>query len=209
MFDWITGWIEAIGPWGVALLMFLENVFPPIPSELVMPLAGFQAAKGEANILVMIAAGSIGSLAGATFWYYVGLWYGRDRLRRLAARYGRWITITPQELDQAEAWFSRYGGGAVFFGRLVPTVRTLISVPAGLTEMPLPRFLAYSAAGTVLWTTFLALLGYLLEAQYHRVEAWLDPVSTAVVVAIVLLYIWRVATYSRRVARGEGYDRTR
>ena len=132
-------------------------------------------------------------------WYWVGKAIGADRLRRLAARHGRWLTVSPDELDQARAWFDRHGGAAVFLGRLVPTVRTFISVPAGISDMPFTRFLAYSLAGTALWTTVLTLAGYILESQYEKVSAWLNPVSTVVVVAIAALYLWRVATYRRRV----------
>ena len=106
--------------------------------------------------------------------------------------------MTPGELDRADAWFDRHGGVAVFLGRLVPMVRTLISIPAGLSEMPLGRFLAWSWLGTLIWTTLLALAGYLLEDAYHRVEGWVNPVSTVVVLGIVGLYLWRVATWGRR-----------
>lgn len=200
MFDWITGFLDAIGPVGVALMMFLENVFPPIPSELIMPLAGFNAARGPGNIVVTIAAGSVGSLAGALMWYYIGLWIGKDRVCQLTQRHGRWVTMSPQEFDQADAWFTRHGGSAVFIGRLVPTVRTFISVPAGMAPMPLAKFLAYSAAGTVIWTGLLAVLGYLLESQYTLVQGWVDPASTAVIVGIAAFYLYRVVTFDRRVS---------
>ena len=198
MFDWITGWIEAMGAFGVALLMFLENVFPPIPSELVMPLAGFNAARGDMNLWVIIAAGSIGSLAGAALWYWVGAKVGMDRLRRLSERHGRWVGIAPEELDRTADWFHRHGGTAVLIGRLIPTIRTLISIPAGIHHMPLGRFLAWSAVGTVAWTALLTLLGYWLEGGYEAVQSWMNPISTAVVVGIVLFYLWRVVTYDRR-----------
>lgn len=198
MFDWITALIDQLGLPGVALMMFLENVFPPIPSELIMPLAGFNAAQGRMGLVGVILAGTLGSLAGAVLWYLLGRAVGTARLRRLAARHGRWLTVTPGELDRADAWFDRHGGMAVFLGRLVPTVRTLISIPAGLSEMPLGRFLLWSGLGTLIWTTFLALAGYLLEDAYHRVENWVNPVSTVVVVGIVGLYLWRVATWGRR-----------
>lgn len=198
MFDWITALIDQLGLPGVALMMFLENVFPPIPSELIMPLAGFNAAQGRMGLVGVILAGTLGSLAGAVLWYLLGRAVGTARLRRLAARHGRWLTVTPGELDRADAWFDRHGGMAVFLGRLVPTVRTLISIPAGLSEMPLGRFLAWSGLGTLIWTTLLALAGYLLEDAYHRVENWVNPVSTVVVVGIVGLYLWRVATWGRR-----------
>ncbi|SHJ00893.1 DedA family protein [Wenxinia saemankumensis] len=207
MFDWITGWIDSMGAFGVGLLMFLENVFPPIPSELVMPLAGFNAARGDMSLILVILAGSIGSLAGAALWYWIGAKFGMDRLRRLSERHGRWVGISPEELEKAQGWFDRHGGIAVLIGRLIPTVRTLISVPAGINGMGLPKFLGYSAVGTVAWTALLAGLGYWLESGYEAVEAWLNPISTAIVVGIVALYLWRVVTYDRRRAkRGDRAD---
>ncbi len=146
MFDWVTGFLEQGGYVVVALLMFLENVFPPIPSELIMPLAGFNAAQGEQNIVLVIVAGSIGSLAGALLWYYIGLWIGLERLKRFSRRHGRWLTLTPDEIDQADAWFDAYGGWAVLVGRLIPTVRTFISVPAGMSGMRLGKFLIFTAS---------------------------------------------------------------
>jgi membrane protein DedA with SNARE-associated domain len=198
MFDWISAFIDSVGLLGVTLLMFLENVFPPIPSELIMPLAGFNAARGQQNLIAVIISGSIGSLAGALLWYWIGRRIGSDRLKRLARRHGRWWTITPGEVDQSNDWFQHYGGLAVLIGRLVPTVRTFISVPAGVADMPLSRFLAYTTVGTVAWTTLLTLAGYWLESQYTKVSAWLNPVSTGVVVILAAWYLWRVATYRPR-----------
>ncbi|EKE44715.1 SNARE associated golgi family protein [Oceaniovalibus guishaninsula JLT2003] len=199
MFDFISGIIAQVGYLGIAFLMFAENVFPPIPSELIMPLAGFNAASGELGLIGVLLAGIAGSLAGAVFWYWIGLKIGAERIRRLAARHGRWLTVSPQEFDQAQDWFNRYGALAVLIGRLIPTVRTFISVPAGLQPMPLGKFVFYSTLGTAAWTAFLTLAGYFLESQYSRVSDWLNPVSTVVVVAIVGIYLWRVATYRRRV----------
>ncbi len=199
MFDWISGVIDQMGYLGIAVLMFAENVFPPIPSELIMPLAGFNAARGTMNFWGVLSAGVAGSLAGAILWYWIGRKVKARRIRRLAARHGRWLTVSPDEFDSAQGWFDRHGGMAVFLGRLIPTVRTFISVPAGLLPMPLGTFLAYTTIGTTLWTAFLTGAGYLLESQYERVQAWLNPVSTAVVVGLVAFYLWRVATYRRRV----------
>ncbi len=203
MFDWISEVIDKMGYAGIALLMFAENVFPPIPSELIMPLAGFNAARGAMNFWGVLAAGIVGSLAGAVLWYWIGRKLKARRIRHLAARHGRWLTVSPDEFDRAQGWFDRHGGMAVFVGRLIPTIRTFISVPAGLLPMPLGIFLAYTTAGTTIWTTFLTAAGYFLESQYERVQAWLNPVSTAVVVGIVALYAWRVATYRRRVPEPE------
>lgn len=200
MFDWVTGLVEQTGYLGIAFLMLAENVFPPIPSELIMPLAGFTAARGELNVVGVLLAGAVGSLAGALVWYYVGLWLGEERLKRWAARHGRWLTVTPGEVDQATAWFRRHGYLAVLFGRLVPAVRTLISVPAGIARMGLPIFLLYSGIGTVVWTTFLLAGGYLLEGRYQQVQEWLNPVSNAVIIVLVAWYLYRVVTFRREVA---------
>lgn len=201
MFDLITGLIERSGYLGIMLLMFAENLFPPIPSELIMPLAGFTAARGELDLALVIAAGTAGSLAGALLWYCLGLWIGCERLRRWAATHGRWFTIGPDEVDEARAWFDRHGAKAVFFGRLIPAIRTLISVPAGLAEMPLGRLLLYSALGTAIWSSALALAGYLLEDRYQAVSAYVNPVSNVVIGLIAAYYVYRVATFRRRPSR--------
>lgn len=192
MFDWITSMIEGGGAFAIAALMLLENVFPPIPSELIMPLAGFNAARGGTSLLAVILAGAAGSLAGAWMWYLVGRAYGANRLRRMIARHGRWLTMTPAELERAQQWFDRHGRSAVFLGRLFPTVRTLISVPAGLARMFMPRFILFSALGSLLWCSALALAGYWLESRYEQVSAWLNPVSTIIVITLISVYIWRV-----------------
>jgi membrane protein DedA with SNARE-associated domain len=195
--DWITGF-EKMGTLGIVLLMFAENVFPPIPSELIMPLAGFSAARGELNLLMVIIAGSIGSLLGALLWYYIGRKIGAERLERWAAKHGRWLTLSPKEVEQSCAWFNRHGGKAVFIGRLIPAVRTLISVPAGIARMPLGSFLLYSAAGTILWTALLATAGYFLESQYEKVAHWMNPISNVVIGLVVLGYLYRVVRFRQR-----------
>jgi len=201
VFDWITRMVEATGHVGVFLLMLAENVFPPIPSELVMPLAGFVAARGDLSLVGVVLAGTAGSLLGTTLWYWLGRRLGAAGLKRFATRHGRWLTLTPDEIDQACGWFNRHCGAAVLFGRLAPTVRTLISVPAGFVGMPLPRFLAYSAIGSAGWTAALAGAGYLLEDGYTAVSAYVNPVSNAVFGGIALWYVYRVATFRRRTAR--------
>jgi membrane protein DedA with SNARE-associated domain len=200
MFDWTTGLVEQTGYFGVLLLMLAENVFPPIPSELIMPMAGFTAHQGQLNIIGVIAAGTVGSVLGALFWYYIGRWVGLDRLKHWTGRHGRWLTIAPDEVDQAKRWFDRHAGLAVFFGRLVPAVRTLISVPAGIAGMSLVSFLLYSTAGTGIWTALLAGAGYMLGSQYELVQGWLNPVSNVVAGALVLVYLYRVFTFGRRGA---------
>lgn len=202
MFDWITGLIESTGYLGIALLMLLENVFPPIPSELIMPFAGFAAARGDLSLILVILAGTVGSVAGALLWYFVGRWLGGDRIKRFAARHGRWLTLSPDEVDRAQDFFNRHCGKAVVIGRLVPGVRTLISVPAGIVGMGMTRFLLYSTLGTAVWTALLAGAGYLLESGYEQVSGWLNPVTNVILGAAVLWYLYRVVTFKPR--RGDG-----
>ena len=195
MFDWIVGVIERTGYVGIALLMLLDNLFPPIPSELIMPLAGYTAARGDLDIVLVILSGTVGSILGALAWYYAGLWIGADRMRRFVAAYGRWLTLTPRDVHQAREFFQRHGHLAVFVGRVVPTIRTLISVPAGMAAMPLPSFLFWTSLGTTVWTALLAAAGYLLRSQYDTVADYLNPVSTAVFVLLFAWYVYRVVTF--------------
>jgi membrane protein DedA with SNARE-associated domain len=200
MFDWITGFMETTGYFGIALLMFAENVFPPIPSELIMPLAGFSAARGDLSLLLVILAGSAGSVAGALLWYGIGHWLGLDRLKRLSASHGRWLTLSPQEIDKVENFFSRHSGKVVLFGRLLPAVRTFISIPAGIAGMAVPKFLIYSTLGTFAWTAALAGAGYLFESEYAQISAWLNPAANAVLGGAVTWYLYRVVTFRSRTA---------
>lgn len=195
MVDWVTNLIESGGYLTIAFLMLLENVFPPIPSEIVMPAAGLAAAQGDLNIVLVVLSGSIGSLAGAYFWYWIGVKVSAERLKRWAAEHGRWLTLTPKEIDHVDAWFDEHGHKAVLIGRLVPTVRTLISVPAGLTGMSVGRFLVYSAIGTSVWTALLAGAGYWLEEGYQQASHIINPLSTAITVGLVAWYLYRVATF--------------
>lgn len=201
MINEITSLIEAGGYVGVALLMLVETVFPPLPSEIIMPVAGAAAAEGRMSLPLTTLAGAGGSLAGATAWYAVARALGAARLKRWAARHGRWLTLTPEEVDASCGWFRRHCGKAVLFGRLVPTVRSLISLPAGFAGMGLAPFLAYSAVGAAAWSGLLAGAGFLLRDQHARVANWLDPVSAAVLAGLLLWYFYRVATFRRGAAR--------
>lgn len=192
MFDFITNLIDTMGALGVGLVMFLENVFPPIPSELVMPLAGFNAAQGRVSLVAVFLVGTLGSVLGAWLWYEVGRKLGRDRLQRFIGRYGVWLTLSQDDVARAIAWFERHDKAATFFGRMIPGVRTLISVPAGLAGMGLTRFLIYTTAGSALWNMALIAAGYLLESQYDRVETYLNPVTNIILAVIAIGYIYRV-----------------
>jgi len=195
MFDWVLSVIEGWGYPGVFLLMLAENLFPPIPSEVIMPLAGYLAATGKLSFLPTVLVGTLGSVLGTSFWYLIGAWIGAPRLKRWAARYGRLLTLAPSDIDKAQAWFDRHGGTAVLVGRMIPAVRTLISVPAGVARMPLGRFLGFTIAGSLLWTLILTTAGLVLEANYHLVADVIDPLSKLVVVTVVLVYLYRVVTW--------------
>jgi membrane protein DedA with SNARE-associated domain len=195
MFDWIISAVEDSGYLGILLLMFGENVFPPVPSELIMPLAGFLAAKGELNVFLVVLCGTLGTALGTLPWYYLGKWLGRDRLERWAAQHGRWLTIAPKEVDDAHRWFQLHGTKAVLIGRLIPAVRTLISIPAGIAEMPLTRFIAFTLLGSAIWTSFLTSVGYLLEDQYRLVGSYLNPMTSIIIALMLLYYFYRVATF--------------
>ena len=192
MFDWVVSTIESWGYLGVFVLMVAENVFPPIPSEVIMPLAGFLAGSGKLSLVLTMLVGTAGSVLGTLMWYYIGLWFGEERLKRFAARHGRLLTLSPGDIDAAHGWFQGHGAMAVFFGRMIPAIRTLISVPAGLARMPIWQFLLYTTIGSALWTGVLTLAGLALHENYARVADWVDPLSTLVVVVVVAVYVWRV-----------------
>ncbi|MBS1303120.1 DedA family protein [Loktanella sp. SALINAS62] len=192
MFDFITRLIDAAGAFGVGLVMLLENVFPPIPSELVMPLAGFQAAQGRMSLIAVFILGTIGAVLGAYLWYLVGQMLGQRRIEDFIDRHGVWLTLEVEDIRRAVAWFDRHDKAAVFFGRMVPGVRTLISVPAGLSGMGLTRFFIYTTLGSALWNAALIAAGYLLSANYDRVAAFLNPVTNILLLGILGFYVWRV-----------------
>lgn len=209
MADWIAQTFTTLGYWGIALAMFLENVFPPIPSEAVLPAAGMTARRGQLSVWGVIAAGFVGSLAGAVLWYYIGLWVGTERLRRWADRKGKYIGFSSKDIDRADAWFDRWGGPAVFVGRMIPGVRTLISVPAGFSEMPLGRFLAYSAAGTALWSAILVMVGWWLGQSAKMVEQAISWAGIVVFIAIAFWLgrrIWKARNHYRRRRQRSGRD---
>lgn len=187
MSEWILTVMEQLGLAGVAFLMFLENVFPPIPSELIMPAAGFAAALGKMNIVAVIVAGTLGSVLGALPLYYLGTIFNEQRLLVLAQKYGKYFLIKPEDVTNANAWFNKYGKAVIFFGRMIPAIRSLISIPAGMNRMPMLPFLALTAVGSAIWTTLLAYAGFVLGANYDKVEAFISPISKIVVVVVLLI----------------------
>lgn len=193
MVEWITNTMNALGYLGIGLLMFLENLFPPIPSELIMPLAGFTVAQGKMNFQYAVLAGVVGTVLGTLIWYYAGILVGEERLRSLADRHGKWLGLSGDDIDKANRWFYRHGTKTVLLCRLVPGIRTIISLPAGISRMRLVPFLVYSTIGTTLWTTLLTYAGYMLGEHYDLVDEYLAPVSKIVLGGLVVAgVVWVV-----------------
>ena len=192
-----------LGYTAIFAAMFLENLFPPIPSELIMPLGGVYVQQGQLDLLPVVMAGLLGTVLGAFPWYGIGRLINEERIEQWLKRHGHWIGINPEELARSRRWFSRYGTALVFWGRLIPGIRTLISVPAGIELMPLAPFLIWTTAGSAIWTLLLTLAGMVLGEGYSSVEIWIEPVSKVVkvllVIALVACAIWLgLRTWRRR-----------
>jgi membrane protein DedA with SNARE-associated domain len=200
--DWVTDLMQTAGAPGAALAIALENLFPPLPSELFLPLAGFTAAQGKMSLPAAIVWTTVGSVAGALVLYWLGSLLGRDRVRRIASRMP---LVRVSDVDRTEAWFLRNGYRAVFFGRMIPVFRSLISIPAGIERMRMAPFLAYTAAGSLLWNTALILAGYLLGDNWHLVEQYVGLVSKAVLgLAAVAIMFFVVARISKSKSKSKG-----
>ena len=190
-----------LGYGAIFAAMFLENLFPPIPSELIMPLGGFYVQQGQLQFIPVVLAGLIGTVLGALPWYGIGRLINEQRIEQWLDKHGRWIGISSEELARSRRWFSRYGTALVFWGRLVPGIRTLISVPAGIELMPMAPFLIWTTAGSLIWTLLLTIAGMVLGEGYSYVEDWIAPVSKVIKVGLVIavlaggiwlaLRIWR------------------
>ena len=201
MADWVIRLIEQSGYLGVAFLMFLETIFPPIPSEVIMPVAGVAAAQGRMTLPWVIAAGTAGAMLGNIVWYLAARALGIIRLRPFIEKHGRWLTMNWQEVERAERWFRQHGTFFVFLGRMLPTVRSLVSVPAGLLKMRFKSFFIASTLGTAGWTAMLATAGYQLRQNYGEIDSLIGPVSNAVIITLVLGYLWRVWRFKPPVDR--------
>jgi membrane protein DedA with SNARE-associated domain len=187
---WVSEVVRSFGYVGVAFLMLAENLFPPIPSEVILPLTGFLIGQGDLAFVPALVVATAGSLAGALVLYALGRWGGRE----LILRYGGVLRIKEADLVRADEWFDRYGGAVVLFGRMVPGVRSLVSIPAGLSEMPLGRFVLLSALGSCMWNALLMGVGRLLGENWSQVASVVGSVSNIVVAllaaAAVVLGIW-------------------
>jgi len=197
MSDWVVRLIDQTGYLGIGFLMFLETIFPPIPSEVIMPVAGVAAGQGRLHYGLVVACGTAGAMLGNIVWYLAARALGLERLHPFIDRWGRWLTITWPEVQRADAWFRRNGIFFVFLGRMLPTVRSLVSVPAGLLHMRFRNFVLASAIGTAGWTAMLAGAGYKLGENYSDINAFLGPASNAILFILAAGYVWRVWTHRR------------
>jgi len=187
---WVSDVISSIGYAGVAFLVALESVFPPIPSEVVLPFAGFYAGRGDASVPGMMLAATVGSVVGAWILYGLAAWIGPDRLRAFVVRRGRWFGVKEPDLDRAEAWFDRRADAAVLFGRCVPLVRSIVSIPAGFRRMPFLRFTLYTALGSLVWNVALVGAGAVLGSRWEQVGSVMAVFQWVVIVAVVGLVGW-------------------
>lgn len=185
--DWAVSLMVVIGPAGAGVAIALENLFPPLPSEVILPMAGLAASRGSFSLFEALAWTTAGSIAGALLLYGLGAWLGVARLRAIAAKVP---LLDPADIDRTVAWFGRHGGKAVFFGRMIPVFRSLISIPAGITRMPVWRFTLLTAAGSLLWNTIFVLSGYFLGASWHIVERYADILQYVVIAVAGLAVAW-------------------
>lgn len=198
MTEFILNLIAWGGYFGIFLLMALENIIPPIPSEVIMGLGGMAVARGDMAIVPLVLIGTAGTTAGNYFWYYLGRRIGYERFRPFIARYGRWLTLEWRDVEAMHRIFLKHGHWIIFVFRFLPAFRTIISLPAGMTRMPLGKFLVWTFAGSAIWNSFLAGAGLTLGLRFEELERFVGPIAVATIVLVVACYLWRVATWTPR-----------
>jgi len=203
MIDWAANLIDTIGLVGVAVLIALESIVPPIPSELVLLLSGFNVSEGRFGFVTAIVAATVGSVAGALALYGVGAWVSEDRLERFLATIGRFVGLRRDDIDRGFRWFERHGKAVVFFGRLIPLVRSVVSLPAGADRMPLRTFVPYTLAGSLLWNTIWITVGRELGANWRKAERWGEVIELAAIVVLVVALVVLVVRSRRARQRTE------
>ncbi|WP_298090789.1 DedA family protein [uncultured Sphingomonas sp.] len=201
MTDFILNLIAWGGYFGIFLLMALENVVPPVPSEVIMGLGGMAVARGDMAMIPLILWGTLGTTAGNYFWYYIGRHIGYERFRPFIDRHGRWLTMEWEDVERLHRFFVKHGQWVVFVFRFMPAFRTIISLPAGMTRMPLWRFLLWTFAGSTIWNAILAYAGLLLGSRFEVLDRYVGPAAVALTVMIIIGYIWRVITWKPRAGR--------
>lgn len=201
MTQFILEWIAWGGYFGIFLLMALENVVPPIPSEVIMGFGGIAVARGHMAMLPLLLWGTAGTTAGNVFWYVIGRRMGYARFRGVVERHGRWLTLEWDDVERLHRFFAKRGGWVVFVFRFLPTFRTMISLPAGMAGMPAWQFLAWTFAGSIIWNGMLAAAGFWLGTRFDQLDRYVGPAGVALTVLAAAAYLYRVATWKPRAQR--------
>jgi len=191
--EYITKAVESnstIAYLSISLAMFLENIIPPIPSEIIMPLGGFFVYQQKLNFYILVFSGLLGTIAGSLPWYYLGKLVNEKRISNFLDKRGKYLGITSDDLAKSKRWFDKYGVSLVFWGRLVPGIRTLISVPAGMELMPLKRFLVWTTLGSLIWVSLLTYAGYIFGENYHIIDTYLDQIKYFVKPILILIFVY-------------------
>lgn len=196
--DWAIRLMETLGYPGIAIIVFLENLFPPIPSEVVLPFSGFMTTTGTVGFIGVTVAATTGSLLGAVALYALGGMFGRDRVYRFVERYQRYLGVKPEQVSRAESWFENYGSRTVFICRMIPILRSLISIPAGLVRMNVLRFSLYTLCGSLIWNTVLIALGALLGVSWPLVAVWVGHLQTGIGIVIIAVAVILFVRYMKR-----------
>ena len=198
MTDWFLDTLEQWGYIGIFVWMALENIIPPIPSEVIMGFAGIAVAHGKLDFTGVMIAGTLGSTIGNYFWYWIGRYIPLERLRPFVERNGRWLTVEWEDVERIDRFFFRHGQWLIFVLRFAPFGRSIISLPAGISNMPRWKFVIWTLGGTAIWNLFLTGADYWLGANFREAESWTGPAAAVLIGAIVVWYIWRVATWKAR-----------
>jgi membrane protein DedA with SNARE-associated domain len=201
--DAVVGLMDVIGPYGAGIGIAAENLFPPLPSEAILPLAGLAASRGAFALWEAILWTTVGSIVGALVLYGIGAWFGLERLRKVADKLP---LVNVKDVDRTVEWFHRHGGAAVFFGRFIPIFRSLISIPAGVVHMPLWRFVLLTGLGSLIWNTIFVLLGWYLGESWHIVEQYMDVAQNVVIAVVVIAVVWFVVSRVRSLRADKRAD---
>ncbi len=183
----------------ICFAMFLENIIPPIPSEIIMPLGGFYVNQGNLNFYILVIFGLIGTVLGTLPWYYLGRFLNEERLANFVERKGKFLGITSSDLNKSKSWFDKYGVSLVFWGRLIPGIRTLISVPAGMESMPLRKFLVWTSLGSLIWVVLLSFSGYFFGEKYRDIESYLENFKMFIKPIFILIFVFLIFKYLKYI----------
>ncbi|MBF7023552.1 DedA family protein [Staphylococcus kloosii] len=199
MEKWIIHFMEQYGYFGIAWLIFLENVFPPIPSEIILTFGGFMTTKTDLTFVGVVITSTIGSVIGAIALYGIGIWIGENKLYKLVEKYGKFLRVTTEDLTKTFKWFERYGYWTIFFCRFIPLIRSLISIPAGITRMNIWIFIIFTTIGTLLWNIVLIYLGQTVGGNWHVIVNYMDIYSKIIYVLLLLLVIYILFKWLKRI----------